>query len=66
MNTNIRSRRADEVWMQVFIRFVMEGMDFACQMADLSVDKWAARFSDEETLADIEANRARRNIGNTP
>ena len=68
MNTNIRSKRSDEVWLAAYLSGLNSGeVPSNCAVyADMTIDFWAARFADEETLADIDANKARREIGNIP
>lgn len=62
MNTNIRSKRADEVWLAAFLQTLCENPE----QADYALDQWAARFGTEDDLSDIDANKARRAMGNEP
>ena len=66
MNTNIRSKRADEVWLAVALATIQrgdEGIRYSPGLADVVTNDWAARFGTEDDLADIEANKARREMG---
>lgn len=69
MNTNIRSKRADEVWLAVALATIQrgdEGTRYSPGLADVVTNDWAARFGTEDDLADIadiEANKARREMG---
>lgn len=65
MNTNIRNADARRFWEAVYIQ-TREGYINCYREADAALDGWAARFADEETLSDIEANKARRQMGNEP
>lgn len=64
MNTNIRSKRADEVWLAALIEILSSNPEYSIEdcvyLSDDVMRYWAARFADDETLQDIEANKARR------
>jgi len=67
MNTHIRNAEARKFWEAVYLQDVAlyEEIDSA-RFADCALVYWASRFADEETLQDIEANKARRELGNKP
>ena len=70
MNTHIRNADARRFWESVYLACFVSVTQIdgngLIKEADLALDDWAARFADEETLADIDANKARREMGNEP
>lgn len=70
MNTHIRNKRADEVWMSAYIASLSSNQKYSVEdclwIADTIMGDWAERFGTEDDLADIEANKARREMGNEP
>ena len=62
MNTNIRNAEARRFWEAAFLQTLCKEPI----QADWALDAWAARFGTEDDLSDIEANKARRAMGNEP
>ena len=65
MNTHIRNAEARKFWEHCFF-YLQDDMEYCVFYADNATKEWAKRFGDEETLQDIEANKARREMGNEP
>jgi hypothetical protein len=64
--SHITHADARKFWCDAYLKILDQRYMKPSEVADRLLDHYAARFGDEQLLAEIEANKARREQGNMP